>query len=85
MNSGLTSHHQLRFKVSSNRPEKQGINLAIPGLVVYRVIHYTTTAPCLDKNGYEKWKVKEPGVFYLLFYAQSPEILGKLDAGVAHK
>ena len=41
MNSGLTSHQQRghmemgpRFKVSSERPEKQGIDLAIPGLVV---------------------------------------------------
>ena len=41
MNSGLTSHQQEGhtetgpwFKVSSERPEKQGIDLAIPGLVV---------------------------------------------------
>ena len=41
MNSGLTSYRQgghtetgPRFKVSSKRPEKQGIDLAIPGLVV---------------------------------------------------
>ena len=52
MNSGLTSHQQRghtetgpRFKVSSERPEKRGIDLATPGLVVQRVIHYTTTAP----------------------------------------
>ena len=39
MNSGLTSHQQRghtetgpRFKVSSERPEKQGIDLATPGL-----------------------------------------------------
>ena len=38
MNSGLTSHQQRghmetgpRFKVSSERPEKRGIDLAIPG------------------------------------------------------
>ena len=34
-----------RFKVSSERPEKRGIDLATPGLVVQRVIHYTTAAP----------------------------------------
>ena len=52
MNSGLTSHQQQghtetgpRFKVSSERPEKRGIDLATPGLVVQRVIHYTTAAP----------------------------------------
>ena len=28
-----------RFKVSSERPEMWGIDLAIPGLVVQRVIH----------------------------------------------
>ena len=31
--------------VSSERPEKREIDLAIPGLVVWRVIHYTTAAP----------------------------------------
>ena len=36
-----------RFKVSSERPEKQGIDLAIPGLVVLHVIHYTTAAPVI--------------------------------------
>ena len=52
MNSGLTSHQQRghtetgpRFKVSSERPDERGIDLAIPGLVVKRVIHYTTAAP----------------------------------------
>ena len=52
MNSGLTSHQQRghtetgpRFKVSSERPEKRGIDLATPGLVVQRVVHYTTAAP----------------------------------------
>ena len=30
-----------QFKVSFERPEKQGIDLAIPGLVVWRVIHYS--------------------------------------------
>ena len=51
MNSGLTSHQQRgvtemgpRFKVSSERPVKREIDLAIPGLVILRVIHYTTTA-----------------------------------------
>ena len=43
MNSGLTPHQQRghtetgpRFKVSSERPEKRGIDLATPGLVVQR-------------------------------------------------
>ena len=56
MNPGLTSHQQRghtetgpRFKVSSERPEKRGIDLATPGLVVQRVIHYNTAAP----RGYE--------------------------------
>ena len=41
VNSGLTFHQQRghtemgpRFKVSPERPEKRGIDLAIPGLVV---------------------------------------------------
>ena len=41
MTLGLTSHQQRghkemgpRFKVSSERPEKQGNGLAIPGLIV---------------------------------------------------
>ena len=41
MSSGLTAHQQLvptemgpGLKVSSERPEKQGIDLVIPGLVV---------------------------------------------------
>ena len=41
MDSGLTSHQQrgrtetgLRYEVSSKRPAKQAIDLAIPGLVV---------------------------------------------------
>ena len=48
MNAGLTSHKQRhtetrpRFKVSSEKSEKWGIELAIPGLVVQCVIHYTT-------------------------------------------
>ena len=57
MNSGLTSHQQRghtetgpRFKVSSERPEKRGIDLATPGLVVQRVIHYTTAAPIYNKK-----------------------------------
>ena len=52
MNSGLRSHQQRdhtqtgpRFKVSSERPNKRGIDLAIPGLVVWRVIHYSAAAP----------------------------------------
>ena len=49
--SGLTAHQQQchtdlgpRFKVSSEKPEERGIDLVITGLVVQRVIHYTTTA-----------------------------------------
>ena len=34
-----------RFTVSSERQEKPGIDLVIPGLVVQRVIHFTTAAP----------------------------------------
>ena len=41
MNSGLTSHQQRghtetgsRFKVSSEREGKRGVDLAIPGLIV---------------------------------------------------
>ena len=51
MNLVITSHQQLghtetgsRFKVSSERPEKRGIDLAIPGLLVQLVIHYATAA-----------------------------------------
>ena len=32
------------FTVSSERPEKRGIDLAIPRLVIWRVIHYCTAA-----------------------------------------
>ena len=34
-----------RFKVSSERPEQQGVDLAIPGVVVLRDIHHTTAVP----------------------------------------
>ena len=34
-----------QFKMSSERPEKWKIDCAIPGLVVSRVIHFTTAAP----------------------------------------
>ena len=34
-----------RFIVSSERLEKLGIVLAIPGFVVWHVIHYTTATP----------------------------------------
>ena len=51
MNSGLMSHQQRghtetgpRFKVSSERPEKRGIDFATPGLVV-KVL--STTPPPL--------------------------------------
>ena len=47
-----------RFKVSSERPEKRGIDLAIPGLVVKRVYHNTDAAPSsLRKN-----KVRQNGI-----------------------
>ena len=49
---GLTSHQQRGhtetgpwLKVSSERLEKLGIDLATPELVVQHVIHYTTAAP----------------------------------------
>ena len=58
MTLGLTSHEQRghmetgpRFKLSSQRLEKQGVDLAIPGLVVYHVIHYTTTTKLGKKRG----------------------------------
>ena len=59
MNSGLTSHQQRghtetgpRFKVSPERPRKRGIDLAIPGFVAWRVIHYTIDAQrnCFGKS-----------------------------------
>ena len=34
-----------RFKVSSKRLKKRGIELATPGLVVQQVIHYNADAP----------------------------------------
>ena len=49
MNSGLTSHQQRghtetgpRFKVSSERPEKRGIDLATPG----SVLEYYANSQC---------------------------------------
>ena len=43
-----------RLKVSSERPEKRGIDLVIPGLVVWRDIYYTTTAPnCIQTQKHE--------------------------------
>ena len=46
------SHHPLGhtemeppFKVSSERPEKWGIDVGIPELVVQHNIHYTTASP----------------------------------------
>ena len=53
MNSGSTSGHTEtgpRFKVSSERPDKRGIDLVIPGLVVLCVILYTTAAPAMRLN-----------------------------------
>ena len=38
------------FKVSSERPEKRGIDLATPGLVVWSVIHYATAAPLCNEE-----------------------------------
>ena len=35
----------VRFKVSSERPEKRELDLVTPRLVVQRVIHFTTAAP----------------------------------------
>ena len=50
------SHQQLghtetrpQFKVSSKRPEKRRIDLAIPEVVVYCVIHYSTATPVRAK------------------------------------
>ena len=52
VNSVLMSHQQRGhtetgpwFKVSYERLEKLGIDLAVPGLVVFVVIHYSTAAP----------------------------------------
>ena len=39
-----------RFKVSSARPEKWGIEPVIPGLVVLPCIHYTMAATCNGQN-----------------------------------
>ena len=51
------SHQQLghtetrpQFKVSSKRPEKRRIDLAIPEVVVYCVIHYSTATPVRAKT-----------------------------------
>ena len=43
----ITGHTEMvpRFKVSCERPEKRVIDLATPGFIVQRVIHYTTAAP----------------------------------------
>ena len=60
MNSGLTSHQQRghtetgpRFKVSSERPEKRGIDLATPGLVVWRVIQMLIVLNIKRNHGFE--------------------------------
>ena len=76
MNSGLTSHQQRghtetgpRFKVSSERPEKRGIDLATPGLVVQRVIHYTTAAPVNIVNKISEKKTRlslGPDILYTI-------------------
>ena len=59
MNSGLTSNQQRghtvtgpRFKISSEKPEKRGIDHAIPGLIVQLVIHFTTAAPAPRWEGF---------------------------------
>ena len=51
VNSGLTSHQQRghtetgpRFKVSSERPEKRGIDHAFPGMIV-QLVNYSIAAP----------------------------------------
>ena len=38
------------FKVLSERHEKQGINLAIPGMVNQSVVHFTITTPQMKKK-----------------------------------
>ena len=43
-----------RVKISSEIPEKQGINLANPGFEIQCVIHYTTTAPHNTKTPNKK-------------------------------
>ena len=54
MKSSITSNEQLghtktgpRSKVPSERPERRRVDLATPGFVVRRVIHYTTLPPLL--------------------------------------
>ena len=73
MPSGLTSRQQRdhmetgpRFKVSSERPEKRGIDLAIPGFVVWRVIHYNTAV--INRESLTPGFAK-PGVSDSLFIA----------------
>ena len=39
-----------------NRHEKQGIDLAIPGLIVKHVIHYATAAPKILLDCFERKK-----------------------------
>ena len=72
VNSGLTSHQQRghtetgpRFKVSSERPKKRGIDLAIPGLVVQRVIHYTTAAPIVWEEVKNMSQLKSKSIWSL--------------------
>ena len=86
MNSGITTHQQRghtetgpRFKVSSERQVKREIELALPGLVVQRVIHHTTAAP-----GYPK-TVTVNNMFYLIgtIYKSLHECLRLMDGRTA--
>ena len=77
MNSGLTSHQQRghtetgpRFKVSPERPEKRGINLAAPRLAVQRVVHYTTAAPISRQEPLRNYESKSESLLRPLWYSE---------------
>ena len=92
MNSGLTSYQQRghtetgpRFKVSSERQEKREINLAIPGLIVYRLchklatenlpffpthMHWLITGPDLADGVYGNYKCTHVIVALLFFFTR---------------
>ena len=59
-----------RSKVSSERPVKRGIDLAIPGFVFWCVFHFTTAPPDTHKNCIFKIVLMGATTNILLMYSE---------------
>ena len=61
-----------QFKVSSNRPEKRRVDLAIPGLVVQRDFHYTIAVPIEKLIRSVAYKNDNSACLHVLIMAPDP-------------